>query len=72
MCVSRCDTDYDCNAGVISSVQSTVCVDNVCTPIGCSDDVQCTSGVGHTGVRMFCTTPEPVEPGTMVFSAITD
>jgi hypothetical protein len=71
-CMLTCDTDYDCNAGAISSIESTVCVEHLCTPIGCSDDVQCTSGAGHTGVRMFCTTPEPVEPGAMVFSAITD
>lgn len=71
-CVMRCDTDYDCNPGAITSINSTVCVDHVCAPIGCSDDVQCSSAPGVTGVRMFCTTPEPVVPGATVYSAITD
>ncbi len=71
-CQPSCATDYDCNAGVISSAQYTsICNANkVCEPLGCDEDTECSATA--YGVKLFCTAPPVVEPGTNVSSAITD
>ncbi|HYJ08004.1 MAG TPA: hypothetical protein VEX18_03325 [Polyangiaceae bacterium] len=73
MCQLTCASDFECNGGnPPAGINTLVCApDGLCRPIGCTADSQCSTGVGNTGVKMFCTTPEPVEGGTAVSSAIT-
>jgi hypothetical protein len=68
-CAEACSNDLDCNEGDISDGGLvSVCNDNLCMPLGCQDNDDCTA----LPVRMFCDTPPAVSTTAVVpRSAIT-
>jgi hypothetical protein len=66
-CVTRCDTDVDCNALTGGSLLQVCGSDHACHDLGCSSNDECTSGTLH----MFCADVVTGSGGTVVSSAVT-
>jgi hypothetical protein len=70
-CTLPCETDLDCNDGLVDGDFDNVCnADHMCVPIGCTQDLDCPGTVNN--VKLFCTAPEAAAGARAAQSAITD